>query len=95
MPLYEYYCESCDKVFETLRRLGESGEPAPCPDCARDAERIMPTTFASMVVKQGWSQRAPFHHGPVRADEAKRPIAPVKPKAVRKRSEKAGRGKKG
>lgn len=95
MPLYEHYCESCDNVFETLRRPGESDEPAPCPGCHCDAERIMPTAFASMVVKQGWPQRAPFHHSNVRADEARRPIAPVRPKAVRTRREKAGRGKKG
>lgn len=95
MPLYEYHCESCEKVFEALRSLRESDKPAPCTDCGRDGERIMPTTFASMTVKQGWSQRTPFHHGSVRADEAKRPIAPVKPKGSRKGGKKAGRGKKG
>lgn len=92
MPVYEYYCKSCGLVFEALRPLRESEAPAPCPQCARSAERIMPTTFASMVVKQGWAQRAPFHHSGVRADEPKRAIAPVKPKGGRKRS---GRGKKG
>ncbi len=81
MPLYEYYCESCDKVFERLRAISDSEKPAACPDCAGEAERIMPTTFAPMSFRQGWAQRVPFHHHPVRADEPKKPIALVRPKA--------------
>ncbi len=93
MPLYEYYCQSCDKVFEALRPLRRSGEPAPCPECGRDAERIMPTTFASMSFNQGYAQRVPFHHLPVRSlAEKPKTIAPVKSKA-RKGSSKSGRGK--
>ena len=87
MPLYEYYCEKCDKVFEALRSLHSSEEPAPCPDCKREADRIMPTTFASMVQKGGWKQRAPFHHAPVRADQPKKAIARVKPKKAPQRSD--------
>ena len=33
MPLYEYYCENCDDVFEALRSVSASDEPAPCPKC--------------------------------------------------------------
>jgi putative FmdB family regulatory protein len=93
MPLYEYYCERCDKVFEALRSLRQSDQPSPCPVCGRDADRIMPTSFASMSRKQGWAQRVPFHHRPIRAMEPKRTIAPVKPKGAKKRSRKSGAGK--
>ena len=95
MPIYEYYCESCDKVFESLRPVRLSEEPAPCPQCSRDAGRIMPTTFASMSFRGGWAQRVPYHHRPIRAAEEKpRTIAPVKPKKSAKRSQKTeGRDK--
>ncbi len=64
MPLYEYYCENCNEVFEALRPVSASEEPAQCPKCGADAERIMPTTFASMSRKEGWAQRVPYHHHP-------------------------------
>lgn len=90
MPLYEYYCGRCDEVFEALRPLRESEQPAPCPACGGDGGRIMPTSFAPMSFKQGYSQRVPFPHRPVRALAAKeRTIAPVKPKESRKRSHKS------
>jgi putative FmdB family regulatory protein len=89
MPLYEYYCESCDEVFEALRSVGASEEPAPCATCGREAERIMPTTFASMSRREGWAQRVPYHHKPVRAGAPARTIARVKPRAPAKRKPKA------
>jgi putative FmdB family regulatory protein len=89
MPLYEYYCETCDKVFEALRSVRQSEEPAPCPSCGVDADRIMPTTFASMSRKEGWRQRVPFHHKPVRAGSPAKTIARVKPKENANRKGKA------
>jgi putative FmdB family regulatory protein len=92
MPLYEYYCEDCENIFETLRSVRASEEPAPCSNCGREAERIMPTTFASMSRKEGWAQRVPFHHHPVRAGAPAKAIAPVKPKAPAKRKGKSEGG---
>ena len=40
MPLYEFRCPACDRVFEELRRAGDETQ-APCPDCGRDACRIV------------------------------------------------------
>lgn len=99
MPLYEYYCESCDNVFEALRAIKDSEEPTACPKCKAMADRIMPTTFASRSFKGGWARRVPFHHHPVRAGTPKKTIARVKPKAEAKpkasgkRSQKARGGK--
>jgi putative FmdB family regulatory protein len=40
MPLYEYECTD-HGVFETLRPLAEYAAPAPCPDCALPAGRVV------------------------------------------------------
>ncbi|RLC32333.1 MAG: zinc ribbon domain-containing protein [Deltaproteobacteria bacterium] len=47
MPIYEFRCKKCGRVFEYL--VFKSDEPhAPCPSCgADDAERIM-STFSSV-----------------------------------------------
>lgn len=99
MPLYEYFCDKCDNLFETLRSISQSDQPAQCPKCGAPSDRIMPTTFSSMVRKQGWRQRAPFHQSDVRAEGAgKKTVARVKPKDAEKPAAKAGRkpsGKKG
>jgi putative FmdB family regulatory protein len=94
MPIYEYYCEHCDKVFEALRSIAASAERRPCPDCGRPADRIMPTTVATRSFQGGWSQRVPFHHSPVRAGEPKKAIARVTPKAASKPRPAARRTKK-
>ncbi len=59
MPLYEYYCETCDGVFETLRSMREASEAAPCPLCDRDGQRIMPTSFAAFTFRDGMARRIP------------------------------------
>lgn len=95
MPIYEYYCEDCDKRFEALRPIREAGEPVPCPACAREAQRIMPTSFAAMSWRQGYPQRVPFHHRPVR-QRASKSSAPAasNPKTRGKRTEKKGKAQR-
>ena len=81
MPLYEYYCEKCNKVFEALRLLRESDAAIPCPECGREAERIMPTSFSAMSSGKGYPQRVPYHQKPVRNVKPKlSTVAPVKAK---------------
>ena len=86
MPIYEYYCEKCDSVFESLQPIARSDEPVPCPACGRKSDRIMPTTFATMSRRKGLKERVPFHHHDIRETDKKRTIARVKPKAAAKRS---------
>ena len=67
MPLYEYYCDNCDGVFEELRSMRESSEPSPCPLCDHDSQRIMPTSFAAFTFRDGMPRRIPddfkyWHH---------------------------------
>jgi putative FmdB family regulatory protein len=59
MPLYEYYCESCNGVFELLRQMREASEPAPCPLCDRDSQRIMPTSFSAFTFRDGMPRTIP------------------------------------
>ncbi len=40
MPLYEFHCPACDRVFEELRRVGDEGN-ASCPGCGATAPRIV------------------------------------------------------
>jgi putative FmdB family regulatory protein len=53
MPLYEYQCEPCDRIFETLIR--GSGDVARCPECG------------SIEVVKLLSVPAAAHTGQVRA----------------------------
>jgi len=94
MPLYEYYCDGCDQVFEALRPFASSDQPAPCPKCGAQADRIMPTTFASMARTQGWKQRVPYHHHSVRGEQQKPTIARVKAKDPGKPASEPNRGRK-
>ncbi len=75
MPVYEYYCKRCDGVFETIRPVREASEPAPCPVCARKAQRIPPTSFSAFTMREGYPRAIPdrgtyYHLG----KEVKRPI---------------------
>lgn len=33
MPLYEYECQDCHRVFETIRPMNQADEPIPCAAC--------------------------------------------------------------
>ncbi len=59
MPIYEYYCENCDGIFEERRPVSEASEPMPCPVCYKDAPRIMPTSFAAFTWRDGYPRRIP------------------------------------
>lgn len=59
MPVYEYYCDSCDGIYETLRPIREAADAVPCPECDRDGRRIMPTSFAAFTFRDGYPRRLP------------------------------------
>ena len=86
MPIYEYYCDNCRKVFDSLQAISKSGQPVACRKCGRASDRIMPTTFATMSRRKGLTERVPYHHHDIRNEAKKTPIARVKPKSTRKRS---------
>jgi putative FmdB family regulatory protein len=86
MPLYEYYCDNCESLFEALGSVNSSDQPKPCPTCGAASDRIMPTTFASMSKRKGLKERVPYHHHDVREEQPKKAVARVKPKATAKRT---------
>ena len=59
MPLYEYYCDDCDGVFELLRPTRDAAKPQPCPQCDNDGRRIMPREWAAYIYRQGSARRLP------------------------------------
>lgn len=59
MPVYEYYCEPCNGIFETLRPLREASDPSPCPVCSREGKRVMPTSFSAFTFRDGYPRRIP------------------------------------
>ena len=59
MPLYEYYCETCDGIFEALRPIARAAESAPCVVCEKAGERIMPTSIAAFTLRDGYPRKLP------------------------------------
>lgn len=76
MPVYEFFCKQCDGVFEAIKQVSAAADPAPCPVCARKAQRIPPTSFAAFTMREGYPRAIPdrgtyYHLG----KEVKRPIS--------------------
>ncbi len=76
MPLYEYYCEHCNGIFETIRQMRDASDPSPCPECSREAPRMM-STFAAFTMRDGYPRRIPdkgtyWHMGKEVKQRAKR-----------------------
>ena len=59
MPIYEYYCEDCNGVFEKLRPVRDAAKPQSCPECDEDAARIVSSTFTAFTLRDGLSRRLP------------------------------------
>ena len=75
MPVYEYYCKNCDGIFESIGQIAKASEPAPCPECARKADRVPPTSFSAFTMRDGYPRSIPdrgtyYHLG----KEVKQPI---------------------
>lgn len=76
MPVYEFFCKPCDGVFEAMKQISQASEPAPCPICAKKAQRIPPTSFSAFTMREGYPRAIPdrgtyYHLG----KEVKRPIS--------------------
>ena len=76
MPLYEYYCDPCNGIFESIRPMREASFPVPCPECNRDAARIM-SSFNAFTFRDGYPRRLPdkgtfWHMGKEVKQRAKR-----------------------
>ena len=41
MPIYDYFCEKCDKNYEIIKSIKEYKRDDPCPDCGVVGNRIL------------------------------------------------------
>jgi putative FmdB family regulatory protein len=53
MPLFEYYCASCQRTFETLRPAKEADTPVTCPACQQNSSQRILSLFANSVKTSG------------------------------------------
>lgn len=56
MPVYEYYCASCEKRFEALRTMSQADAPIACPQCAAPDARKVISMFAAITRDGGGSR---------------------------------------
>jgi len=47
MPIYEYRCRKCEKVFERFQKVGQGGEKLVCPYCGEKKPEKMISSFSS------------------------------------------------
>ncbi len=66
MPIYEFYCETCHRLFRFLSRTIEVERRPACPRCGRAPLERRPSTFA---VSRG--RREPEDGGPPAAGDAR------------------------
>ncbi len=63
MPLYEYYCLSCQTSFDRLRPVATADEPADCPNCGSPEDVRRTITHAVMVGAAGAEVLSPATSG--------------------------------
>jgi putative FmdB family regulatory protein len=53
MPIYEYFCEACNKAFEAVLTLHEHDtETIVCPNCNSDKVHQMAAAFTAVTSKK-------------------------------------------
>lgn len=53
MPIYEYKCEACGHVFESLQKISES-PLVECPECGKDTLKKLISSPAFRLKGGGW-----------------------------------------
>ena len=53
MPVYEYFCLDCHKIFDRLRPMSQSDAPVRCEACESDKTRRMLSMFAAQTSSGG------------------------------------------
>jgi putative FmdB family regulatory protein len=48
MPVYEYFCRSCNARYDKLRPFSEADAPATCPTCAEQNSVRTLSVFITM-----------------------------------------------
>jgi putative FmdB family regulatory protein len=46
VPLYDYHCKKCEKIFEIMVKLDKSDKEIECPYCKKKLTKLMsPVSF--------------------------------------------------
>ena len=53
MPIYEYKCDACGHIFDTLQKISESPLTR-CPECGKDALKKLVSSPAFRLKGGGW-----------------------------------------
>lgn len=53
MPIYEFKCKSCEKVFEELVPMNTEGDRLKCPQCGNVGARRLISAFAAHGLENG------------------------------------------
>ena len=57
MPIYEYRCSSCSRIFPRLQSMGAAREKISCPNCGSvDTKRIL-SSFAATSTSSNSTRR--------------------------------------
>jgi putative FmdB family regulatory protein len=51
MPLYEYFCPTCNDTFEKLRPVQQADLATACPTCQKQSSQRVLSLVASSVLK--------------------------------------------
>jgi len=68
MPIYEFYCPDCHRVFSFLSRTVDTRKVPPCPRCSRAELTRRVSPFA---ISKGRKEEAAKPGGPPDVDEAR------------------------
>ncbi len=49
MPIFEYVCETCERIFERLTFRQQGGAPTPCPACGSVQTTKVFSTFSTQA----------------------------------------------
>ena len=58
MPIYEYFCERCEGVFDAIRPMAQAAQPQPCPQCEGESPRVM-SQFSAFILRDGYPRSIP------------------------------------
>jgi len=59
MPIYEYLCRKCGKIFEKIQKINEGGDHLTCPSCGGKKPDKVLSSFSSSKGSDSTSSCSP------------------------------------
>jgi putative FmdB family regulatory protein len=53
MPIYEYKCSKCSRLFSVLQKIGMSEKDTVCPDCGSNDVKKLLSAFSCSAAEGG------------------------------------------